>query len=612
MTAQEVLKQYFGYDHFRNGQADLISHILNHQDVFGIMPTGAGKSLCYQIPALLWPGLTIVISPLISLMHDQVSALQANGIPAVFLNSTLNDAEYRTTLRQIYKGEIRLLYIAPERLNTPAFLRMAQQLPISMITVDEAHCVSQWGHDFRPSYLQILPFLQSLPYRPVISAFTATATQEVANDIVKLLGLSHPYCLTTGFDRENLSFSIRQPRDKFQELTNFLKEHPGQTGIIYCISRRLVEHVTQDLNAIGFPAVRYHAGLSEEERRENQNAFIYDKVRLIVATNAFGMGVDKSNISFVIHYNMPKNLESYYQEAGRAGRDGSPAECVLFYHFSDFKTNEFLIEHSGENELISPEVRKERQQKEKYHLRLMQNYCAETSCLRKYLLNYFGENPPEYCGNCSFCQSRSYPENITQEAQKIISCIYRLYQQGIYFGEKDVTAVIRGSHAEKYQSFSGTLSTFGILKNLSEKKCLEILRFLVYKGWLVRNGDKTLHLNRNSAILLKEKPEIIMYIAKSSGMSSNVRTRNQKARSDDRLFRLLKDCRQKVANKEHIPPHIVFTDATLKDMCQKLPVSDMAFLSVSGVGHVKLEKYGRAFMNVIREYQETGGILHHG
>ena len=545
-------------------------------------------------------------------MHDQVSALQANGIPAVFLNSTLNDAEYRTTLRQIYKGEIRLLYIAPERLNTPAFLRMAQQLPISMITVDEAHCVSQWGHDFRPSYLQILPFLQSLPYRPVISAFTATATQEVANDIVKLLGLSHPYCLTTGFDRENLSFSIRQPRDKFQELTNFLKEHPGQTGIIYCISRRLVEHVTQDLNAIGFPAVRYHAGLSEEERRENQNAFIYDKVRLIVATNAFGMGVDKSNISFVIHYNMPKNLESYYQEAGRAGRDGSPAECVLFYHFSDFKTNEFLIEHSGENELISPEVRKERQQKEKYHLRLMQNYCAETSCLRKYLLNYFGENPPEYCGNCSFCQSRSYPENITQEAQKIISCIYRLYQQGIYFGEKDVTAVIRGSHAEKYQSFSGTLSTFGILKNLSEKKCLEILRFLVYKGWLVRNGDKTLHLNRNSAILLKEKPEIIMYIAKSSGMSSNVRTRNQKARSDDRLFRLLKDCRQKVANKEHIPPHIVFTDATLKDMCQKLPVSDMAFLSVSGVGHVKLEKYGRAFMNVIREYQETGGILHHG
>ena len=598
MTASEILKEYFGYETFRNGQAELISHILQGQDVFGIMPTGAGKSLCYQIPALMMQGMTIVISPLISLMHDQVTALRVNGIPAACLNSMQEEAEYKSILRQIYQRKIKILYVAPERLSTVSMQRIASEIPISMITVDEVHCVSQWGHDFRPSYLNIVSFLDYLPYRPVMSVFTATATQEVAEDVKHILHLQQPFCLTTGFNRENLYFAVTQPRDKFEALLQFLKQHPKETGIIYCSSRRLVEQVTEDLNYKGFPAVRYHAGLSDEERKQNQDAFLYDRVRLIVATNAFGMGIDKDNVSFVIHYNMPKNIENYYQEAGRAGRDGSPADCILFYDTSDMKINQYFIDNFGQNLEIDSKLKEQLRQKEQQRLKTMQKYCAGRSCLRQYLLSYFGDTAPEYCGNCSFCRIHCEQKDITVETQKIISCIYYLYQQKIYPDAYTLMQILRGTSSLK---FSGTLSTYGIMQEIPEKQCIAIMQYLVSTGMLSEKEHK-LCLNKKSGIFLKEKQQMFMPVRKAV-LSSEISTvRHKFSGTDEILFSLLKDCRQKLAHKEHIPAYVVFTDMTLRDMCRKRPVSDMAFLSVEGVGRVKLEKYGDAFMQVIQTY----------
>ena len=603
MTAHEVLKQYFGYDSFRNGQDELISHILKGQDVFGIMPTGAGKSICYQVPAMLMQGLTIVISPLISLMHDQVSALQANGIPAVCLNSMLDEESYKSALRSIYRGEVKILYAAPERLETQSFLRIAEEMPISMVTVDEVHCVSQWGQDFRPSYLKIMTFIERLPKRPVLSVFTATATKEVADDVKRILKLNAPFCLTTGFNRENLYFSVDQPRDKFQALLSFLSQHKKQAGIIYCISRRLVEQVTEDLNRAGYPAVRYHAGLSDEERRRNQNDFLYDNVRLIVATNAFGMGIDKSDVSFVIHYNMPKNLESYYQEAGRAGRDGSQAECILFYNGSDMRVNQLLLENSGENTDLDEKIRAKLRQKEKQRLWIMQRYCQGETCLRKYLLTYFGDTAPEFCGNCSFCRTHCAQKEITLETQKIISCIYYLHQKNLYFNAKSLTQILRGSKAKNYQDLN--LPTYGIMKDTSEQACLEILKYLVITGLLSEKENAVLHLNRKSGLFLKEKQKLFMPVRKEISSGTVSQTSRKDSDIDEALFQLLVQCRDGIAKKEHIPAYIIFTDMTLKDMCRKRPVSDMAFLSVSGVGHVKLEKYGDTFMSIIKNYNHS-------
>ncbi|MBE6876584.1 MAG: DNA helicase RecQ [Ruminococcus sp.] len=601
MTALGILKQCFGYDSFRNGQAELISHILQRQDVFGIMPTGAGKSICYQVPALMLGGMTIVISPLISLMQNQVSALQANGIPAVCLNSMLDETSYKAILSRIYRGEVKMLYTAPERLSTPSFQRIAKKLHVSMITVDEVHCVSQWGQDFRPSYLNILPFVKTLPQRPVLSVFTATATPEVAEDVRKLLDLHEPFCLTTGFNRENLYFSVRQPRDKLQALLEFVKSHPDKTGIVYCISRRLVEQVTDELNRAGIPAVRYHAGLTDTERRQNQEDFIYDRARLIVATNAFGMGIDKPDVSFVIHYNMPKNLESYYQEAGRAGRDGSPAECILFYDSADIRINEFLIENSGENPQIDVKTREKLRRKEKQRLRTMQNYCTGASCLRYYMLDYFGDTSPKYCGNCSFCRTHSEMKDITQETQKIISCIYHLHEQNLHLNASELTAVLRGKALKKHPEASA-LSTYGIMKSISEKACLEIITYLVSTGLLSLKEQNLLHLNRKAGLFLKEQQTLSMPVKKAIPTAETASGKNHSPGIDETLFQLLVQCRNTVAKKEHLPAYVVFTDMTLRDMCRKQPVSDMAFLSVSGVGRVKLEKYGDAFMNVIRNY----------
>ncbi|MBR0485487.1 MAG: RecQ family ATP-dependent DNA helicase, partial [Oscillospiraceae bacterium] len=473
----------------------------------------------------------------------------------------------------------------------------AVELPVSMITVDEVHCVSQWGQDFRPSYLNILPFVKLFPKRPVLSVLTATATPEVAQDVRKLLDLQDPFCLTTGFNRENLYFAVRQPRDKLQALLEFLALHRGKTGIIYCISRRLVEQVTDALNQAGIPAVRYHAGLTDAERRQNQEDFIYDRVRLIVATNAFGMGIDKSDVSFVIHYNMPKNLESYYQEAGRAGRDGSPAECILFYDGGDIRINKFLIENSGDNPQIDEKTREKLRRKEKQRLSIMQNYCTGASCLRYYMLNYFGDTSPKYCGNCSFCRTHAEMKDITQETQKIISCIYHLHERNLHLNASELTAVLRGK-SKKISGFPAS----GIMKEISEKFCLEILAYLVSIGMLTLKEQKILHLNRKAGLFLKEQQKLSMPVKKVIPSAESLPEQKQASGMDEPLFQLLVQCRDTVAKKEHLPPYVVFTDMTLRDMCRKQPVSDMAFLSVSGVGRVKLEKYGDAFMTVIRNY----------
>lgn len=604
MTPQAVLQRYFGYSQFRKGQAELINSILSGRDAVGIMPTGAGKSICYQVPALMLEGMTIVISPLISLMQDQVDALRMNGIPAAFLNSTLSAEAYRATLSQVFSGNVKILYAAPERLETESFLHIAQELPISMVTVDEAHCVSQWGQDFRPSYLKIADFLQMLPVRPRISAFTATATQEVCEDIVRILGLHEPFRMTTGFDRENLYFGVQQPRDKFHALMQILHEHPNQSGIVYCLTRKLVEQVCDELCENGISATRYHAGLTDEERRANQEEFLYDRIAVMVATNAFGMGIDKSNVSFVIHYNMPKNLESYYQEAGRAGRDGSPADCILLYSGRDVRTNQFLIEHSSDNAELDEATRAQLRQRDAERLKQMTFYSTKQSCLRQFMLDYFGESAKPFCGNCSACRTNYEQRDMTIEAQKIVSCIYRLNQRSLQFGAAALTDILRGSKAQKYEKFrfADTLSTYGIMADVSEKLCRAMIQHLLAENWISQTGEfQVLTLNRNSARLLRERCAISLNVVKEAPPEEK-KTRKQEVSENPELFAALKECRTKLAAKESVPAYIIFTDATLRDMCQKLPLHEMAFLSVAGVGQRKLEKYGEPFMDVIRSY----------
>lgn len=607
MTSQEVLKQYFGYDSFRKGQEALISHLLAGEDVLGIMPTGAGKSLCYQIPALLLPGMTIVISPLISLMQDQVNALRANGIAAAFLNSAMDENDRRDTLLRVYRGDIKILYAAPERLETQSFFTIAQEVDISMVAVDEAHCVSQWGQDFRPSYLKILQFLEQLPKRPIIGAFTATATREVAADIIRILQLREPFTMTTGFDRENLYFGVDQPRDKFRALVEFIRTHEGESGIVYCISRRLVEQVTADLCDAGISAVRYHAGLTDEERRENQDSFIYDRAQVMVATNAFGMGIDKSNVSFVVHYNMPKNLESYYQEAGRAGRDGSKAECILFYSGSDVQTNLFMIRKDNENDQLGEAERERIRKQDEERLWRMQQYCTGQSCLRHFLLRYFGERSPDTCGNCSFCRGNYEKRDVSVEALKIVSCMYWLHKRELHFGTKMIIDILRGNETERLEKFRfpDTLSTFGIMQDVPEHICRDIIRFLLAEEWISQGGEyQVLMLNRRSAELLKNRPVLTMNVVKKTEPRQAQRSVRSSVPDDldEALYMLLKETRKQLSAKESVPTYIIFTDKTLQDMCRKKPTSDMAFLSVEGVGQVKLEKYGSRFMTVIREY----------
>lgn len=488
MNKFEILKKYFGYDTFREGQELLIDAILNGQDVLGIMPTGAGKSICYQVPALLLPGVTIVISPLISLMKDQVQSLNQAGIHAAYINSSLTETQITKALQLAAKGQYKIIYVAPERLETYEFMQFARQTELSMITVDEAHCISQWGQDFRPSYLKIVQFIRQLPKRPIISAFTATATETVKEDIACVLGLLAPQILVTGFDRKNLYFAVETSKKKDTYLLNYVLEHPGDSGVVYCATRKNVEAVYELLLEAGVPVTKYHAGLGNGERKQNQEDFIYDRKPVMVATNAFGMGIDKSNVRYVVHYNMPQSLENYYQEAGRAGRDGEPSECILLYSPQDLMINRFLIESKEQNSGFGADELEMIRERDEERLRTMSGYCMTRNCLREYILRYFGENGNSRCGNCSNCQKEFEEIDVTEEAKKIASCVRELRQR---YGINVIVGTLLGENRAKLREYHvSDYCSYGSLREQTEAGIKEIIRQMMMEGILTQTKDK--------------------------------------------------------------------------------------------------------------------------
>ena len=609
MTAQDILKQYFGYDSFRPGQDELVRAILSGRDTLGIMPTGAGKSICYQVPAMLFPGLTLVISPLISLMKDQVGALVEAGVPAACINSAMSAEEFRDALYFAGRGQYKLLYVAPERLTAPSFLEFAKRVPISMVTVDEAHCISQWGQDFRPSYLKILDFLAELPERPLVSAFTATATAEVRDDIVQALGLHEPFIKTTGFDRPNLYFAVEQPTSKGTKLLQLLNERKDKSGIVYCSTRKNVEEICDLLLSRGLPATRYHAGLDPDERRENQDDFLYDRKTIMVATNAFGMGIDKSNVSFVIHYNMPKNMESYYQEAGRAGRDGQPADCILLYSGQDVRMAEFLIErsHEVEDETIDEATRQQLIARDRERLRQMTFYCTTTECLRHYILRYFGENSPLSCGHCSSCDTNFEEVDATMDARKILSCVYRLDERGRAFGKTVVSAILTGSKNEKITQFHlDTLSTYNIMPDSTAVYVRRLIDMLLERGYLIADPDRmnVLVLARTGNALMRGRGEFRVKLPKEKKPAAAKQYAALAEDVDEKLFDALRDVRTRLAARAGVPPYVIFSNATLADMAAKQPSSEFDLLSVRGVGDAKARRYGKEFLAAIQKYRD--------
>lgn len=597
MKDYEVLKKYFGYESFREGQQELITNILERHDVLGIMPTGAGKSICYQVPAMMLEGITLVISPLISLMKDQVGTLNEAGIRAAYLNSSLSYAQYRKALSLARGYTYKIIYVAPERLMSDEFLSFAKEMKISMVCVDEAHCVSQWGQDFRPHYLHIREFLKEMPQRPIVSAFTATATTQVKEDILQLLDMKDPYTITTGFERKNLYFAVEKPKDKYQALLHYVKQHTEDAGIVYCLSRKTVEEVCDRLCADGFAATRYHAGLSDAERMNNQDDFIYDRKTIMVATNAFGMGIDKSNVRFVVHFNMPKNMESYYQEAGRAGRDGEQADCILLYSGKDVRLNQFLIEQGSGHEDMEEAVRMELQQKEKERLKSMTFYCTIPSCLRHYMLKYFGEESDGFCGSCSNCLTQYEECDIRMEASRLVECIRH---SGERFGKTMIVDIVKGSANAKIKSYHLDRNpAYGSLKDSSRNHLYEILQHLQFQGILKQSEDGYSVLSIHQEELLPTDGPLMMKIVKEKQVQTPV---VQTDSGDNRLFELLRICRSQLARKAHVPPYMVFSDKTLHDMCAKAPHSREEMLGVSGVGEVKYDKYGEAFLKVIASF----------
>ena len=599
MTPNDVLSKYFGYKEFREGQKELITHILAKKDVLGIMPTGAGKSICYQVPAVMLEGITLVISPLISLMKDQVQTLNQIGIRAAYLNSSLTYLQYKKAISLARQYTYKIIYVAPERLLSEEFLSFAKSMNISMVCVDEAHCVSQWGQDFRPHYLQIQDFLKALPKRPIVSAFTATATSVVKEDILRLLDMHDPYTITTSFDRKNLTFVVEKPKDKYKMLVKYLKKYKGQAGIIYCLSRKSVEEVCEQLKKDGYRATRYHAGLSDEERMKNQDDFIYDKKSIMVATNAFGMGIDKSNVRFVIHYHMPKNMESYYQEAGRAGRDGEKADCILFYSGKDVHLNQFLIEHGSGHEDMDETMLAELMQKEKERLKSMVFYCTISSCLRHYMLKYFGEESNGYCGNCGNCLTKYEQINVCEEAKQVISCIK---DSGQRFGKSMICDILRGSEGAKIKRYQlNTISSYGSLKKYPRNHIYDVIQLLLLKGILTQSDDGYSVLTIQQEDALENVTELFMNVVIER---QEFITERKEPEEDPNLFEELRKLRLHLARQRAIPPYLIFSDKTLHDMCKKKPTSKKEMLAVSGVGEVKFQTYGKTFMELIRTYTE--------
>lgn len=606
----ELLKQYFGHSEFRPGQEELIDALLFGRDVLGVMPTGAGKSICYQLTALLLPGITVVVSPLISLMKDQVTALTQTSISSAYINSSLRSDQYREVFRRAQNGDYKIIYVAPERLATEDFLRFARDVEISLLAVDEAHCVSQWGQDFRPSYLKITEFVESLSKRPMVGAFTATATAMVKADIEKLLMLKNPLHITTCFDRPNLYFEVAHPKNKDVYLRAFLAGRPGQSGIVYCATRKKVESVCDNLQRMGIAATRYHAGLEDAERKQNQEDFVYDRSKVMIATNAFGMGIDKSNVSFVVHYNMPKNIESYYQEAGRAGRDGEKAHCVLLFSAGDIQTAKFLINNSEENEALSKEEQELVRERDLKQLNQMVTYCKTTDCLRKYLLAYFGENDATDCGNCSNCFGEMVQQDITVEAQKILSAVARVEKK--YTFGLGLTLIVRMLHGSKEQRVIqmglDRLPTYGIMHDTDRTQIRDYIEFLNREGYLIMTSDKYPVLrSTEKAKQVLFRGEKVLYtwrkqIVFGQTAYSQERPKSMPIQADDSLFTTLKALRFKLAQKERVPAYIIFSNATLSDMAIKQPQSIEKFLQVVGVGEIKAKRYGQAFLEEIRNW----------
>ncbi len=587
----KMMSKYFGYTSFKPGQARILKALLHNHDVLAIMPTGGGKSLCYQLTALLLPGLTLVISPLISLMKDQVDALNNQGIPASYINSSLSIAEINKRLYLAKQNKLKLLYIAPERLESPDFVQLLSGLSLSLVAVDEAHCVSRWGHDFRPNYMSIGPWIKSIPNRPRVAAFTATATATVRHDIITYLGLNNPAIQINSFNRENLYFAVSKGQDKLAFIQDYIRKHPEEPGIIYASTRKEVDNLYEYLSKKGFSAGKYHAGLSIIERTNAQEDFLYDRIQVMIATNAFGMGIDKSNVRFVIHYNMPGNLEAYYQEAGRAGRDGQQAECILLYHAADIQVQKYLIE-MGNLSAYKKEM-------EYGKLQNMIDFCHTPRCLRKTMLTYFGEEEgPDNCAYCANCEEREN-RDITIEGQKIFSCILRMNQQ---YGSNLIAAVLKGSKQKRILELGlDRLSTYGIMDNLATAEIVEYINILTAEEYLTITGGgyPILKLTNKARPVLKGQEKIIISLPKTT----------EPPVTDNDLFKKLRLLRLNIAQKENLPPYVVFSDKTLKDMAAKLPVDRESMLQVSGVGEVKFEKYGQAFLEVIKRFKGENETL---
>ena len=599
--ALRMLETYFGYTSFRPAQEAPVASLLRNEDVIGIMPTGAGKSICFQIPALCKPGLTIVFSPLISLMKDQVDGLLVQNIPAALINSTLTQAEFNKTMYEVRSGKIKLLYIAPERLGSKFFCNVLRALPIAQVIVDEAHCISEWGHDFRPSYRLIGEWLNSLPKRPIVGAFTATATKYVENDIKKLLGLDNANVYVTGFDRPNLSFSVIRTPKRMDYVIHYVRQHANENGIIYCATRKDVDRVYENLTRAGIKVGHYHGGLSDEVRREMQNAYADDKLQVMVATNAFGMGIDKSNVRYVLHYQMPRNMESYYQEAGRAGRDGAPAECILLYSGQDVQVHKYLIEQSIETP--------ERQEVELRKLQSMIDYCFCSNCLRKYMLNYFGESTVwTTCDNCSSCKGSADKVNVTKEAKAIFRAIMGTDER---YGASMITSIVRGERTDRImRAGHDALPVFGLLSNVDEKSIKGLIQQFVASGYLRSSTGKypVLSLTAGAEEVLaghKEVEEIRQHVSVPSRTSRSTSTvaRGKSSSGSGGLFEHLRQHRKRLAEEAGLRPYLIFPDTVLIDLANLRPTTLGEFGNVKGVGEAKLKKYGLSFLQAIAEYK---------